>query len=184
MPETNELCRINNQQTATNLRISFLPLFFLVLPLLEIAGFVIVGQEIGALATIGLVILSSVAGVALLRHQGTGTVNRVRATIEAGEDPSRQMASSAMSVIAAILLILPGFITSTIGLLILLPPVRALFWKQLGHHVIVTSPFGASGPRHGKDSHTIDLDSEDFSRNTPPGGQPDKNSPWRHISDD
>ncbi|TIV96501.1 MAG: membrane protein FxsA, partial [Mesorhizobium sp.] len=61
------------------MRISFIPLFLLLLPLLEIAGFVVVGREIGALATVGLVILSSVAGSLLLRHQGFGVMTRVRA---------------------------------------------------------------------------------------------------------
>jgi len=61
------------------LRISLLPLFLLALPLLEIAGFVIVGREVGALATVGLVLASSIAGVLLLRHQGFGVMARVRA---------------------------------------------------------------------------------------------------------
>ena len=61
-----------------DLRISFLPLFLLALPLLEIAGFVIVGREVGALATVGLVLASGIAGVLLLRHQGFGVMARVR----------------------------------------------------------------------------------------------------------
>ncbi|RUU59242.1 membrane protein FxsA, partial [Mesorhizobium sp. M7A.T.Ca.TU.009.01.1.1] len=54
------------------MRISLLPFFLLALPLLEIAGFVIVGREVGALATVGLVLASSIAGVLLLRYQGFG----------------------------------------------------------------------------------------------------------------
>ena len=84
------------------MRISLLPLFLLLLPLLEIAGFVIVGREVGALATVGLVILSSVVGSLLLRHQGFGVMARVRAEMDAGRDPSRQLAHGAMIVLAAI----------------------------------------------------------------------------------
>ncbi|RUV77331.1 membrane protein FxsA, partial [Mesorhizobium sp. M5C.F.Ca.IN.020.14.1.1] len=52
------------------MRISLLPLFILALPLLEIAGFVVVGRQVGALATVGLVLASSIAGALLLRYQG------------------------------------------------------------------------------------------------------------------
>ncbi|TGT35721.1 membrane protein FxsA, partial [Mesorhizobium sp. M4B.F.Ca.ET.169.01.1.1] len=78
------------------MRLSLFPLFLLLLPLAEIAGFVVVGREIGALATVGLVILSSVAGSLLLRHQGFGVMTRVRAEMDAGHDPSRQLAHGAM----------------------------------------------------------------------------------------
>ncbi|TIN60241.1 MAG: membrane protein FxsA, partial [Mesorhizobium sp.] len=60
------------------MRISLLPFFLLALPLLEIAGFVIVGREVGALATVGLVLASSIAGVLLLRYQGFGVMARIR----------------------------------------------------------------------------------------------------------
>jgi UPF0716 protein FxsA len=112
VPEANDAEGVNDQKTVTNLRVSFLPVFLLLLPLLEIAGFVVVGKQIGALATVGLVMLSTVAGSALLRHQGLGAMNRARAAMDAGKDPSLQLANSAMAVVAAILLIVPGFITS------------------------------------------------------------------------
>lgn len=184
MPAANDAKGINDQQTVTNLRVSLLPLFFLLLPLLEIAGFVVVGKQIGALATVGLVMLSTVAGSILLRHQGLGAMNRVRAAVDAGENPSLQLANSAMAVVAAILLIVPGFITSAIGLLILLPPVRALFWKLFGRRVVFTSQFGTAGFRRPGDSRTIDLDSEDFHRDGRGNGRPDENSPWRRLPED
>ena len=55
-------------------RRAILPFFLLALPLIEIAGFALVGREIGVLATIGLVLLSSIAGSVLLRIQGFGVV--------------------------------------------------------------------------------------------------------------
>ncbi|TIT49164.1 MAG: membrane protein FxsA, partial [Mesorhizobium sp.] len=102
------------------MRISLLPFFLLALPLLEIAGFVVVGREVGALATVGLV-----------RHQGFGVMARIRAEMAAGHDPSRQLAHGAMIVVAAVLLIIPGFITDIIGLLLFLPPVRDFAWSRL-----------------------------------------------------
>lgn len=164
------------------MRISPLPLFFLALPFLEIAGFVIVGRQIGALATVGLVLASTIAGAMLLRHQGFGVMRRVRAEVAAKRDPSRQLAHGAMLVLAAILLIIPGFLTDIFALLLLLPPVREFAWTALKGRVVVAGMdrFGG-GFRRGNDARTIDLDDDDFSRE---GRNPDPNSPWRRLKDD
>lgn len=156
------------------MRISFLPFFLLALPLLEIAGFVVVGRQIGALATVGLVLASAIAGSLLLRHQGLGAMARARAEVEAGRDPSRQLAHGAMIVLAAILLIVPGFLTDIVGLLLFLPPVRDLAWRVLKSRITDVSSFGMRRQRE----RTIDLDAEDFSR------RPNPDSPWRRLTDD
>lgn len=159
------------------MRISPFPLLILALPLLEIAGFVVVGRQIGALATVALVIASSIAGGLLLRHQGFGVMARVRGEIDAGRDPSGQLAHGAMIVVAAVLLMVPGFITDIAGLLLFLPPVRDLAWRFLKKRVVVATDFGAgfTARRRGR---TIDLEAEDFSR------RPDPDSPWRRLDDD
>ncbi|WP_328824826.1 FxsA family protein [Mesorhizobium neociceri] len=165
------------------MRISFLPLFLLALPLLEIAGFVIVGREVGALATVGLVLASSIAGVLLLRHQGFGVMARVRAEMAGGGDPSRQLAHGAMIVVAAILLIIPGFITDIIGLLLFLPPVRDLAWRRLKGRIVVATDFTGSFRGRSRDK-VIDLDDGDYSREDDFKRGPDHNSPWRRLKDD
>ncbi|MEJ6784163.1 FxsA family protein [Aminobacter sp. Piv2-1] len=156
-----------------------LPLLILALPLLEIAGFVVVGSEIGVLPTIGLVLLSAVVGSVLLRVQGFGVMTRIRNELDAGRDPSKELANGAMIVLAGILLLLPGFITDIIGILLFLPPVRELAWRFLRKRVHFATDFGGfarrGGPTSGK---TIDLDEGDFSR------QPNPNSPWRSIGDE
>ncbi|WP_269933176.1 FxsA family protein [Aminobacter sp. HY435] len=157
-----------------------LPLLLLALPLLEIAGFVVVGSEIGVLATIGLVLLSAVAGSILLRVQGFGAMNRARAEIDAGRDPSRELANGAMIAVAGILLVIPGFISDIVGILLFLPPVRALAWRYLSKRITFATDFRGFS-RHGgpgPGGKTIDLDEDDFSR------QPDPNSPWRSLPDD
>jgi UPF0716 protein FxsA len=163
-------------------RISPLPLLLLALPLLEIAGFVVVGRQIGALATVGLVIASTVAGSMLLRHQGFGVMRRVQAELDAGHDPSRQLAHGALVFLAALLLIIPGFITDIAALLLLLPPVRDLAWRAVGRRIAVFghfSGFGRSGDfRERRRDATIELDEGDFSRT---GAKPD--SPWRRLDD-
>jgi UPF0716 protein FxsA len=163
------------------LRISTLPFFFLALPLLEIAGFVIVGKQIGALATVVLVLASTVAGSMLLRHQGFGVMAKVRAEMDAGRDPSRQLAHGAMIVLAAVLLIVPGFITDILALLLLLPPVRDFAWRHLKSRVVVAGNFGMGGFGSRERGKTIDLDDDDYSRT---GGKRDPNSPWRRLGDE
>ncbi|WP_352626710.1 FxsA family protein [Mesorhizobium sp. M0187] len=166
------------------MRISFLPLFLLALPLLEIVGFVIVGREVGALATVGLVLASGIAGVLLLRHQGFGVMARVRAEMAGGGDPSRQLAHGAMIVVAAVLLIIPGFITDIIGLLLFLPPVRDLAWRRLKGRIVVATDFTAGGFRGRSRDKVIDLDDGDYSREDDFNRGPDHNSPWRRLKDD
>ena len=166
------------------MRISFLPLFLLALPLLEIAGFVVVGRQVGALATVGLVLASGVAGVLLLRHQGFGVMTRVRAEMDAGRDPSHQLAHGAMIVVAAILLIIPGFITDIIGLLLFLPPVRDLAWRGLKGRIVVATNFTSGGFRGRSRDKVIDLGDGDYSREDDFKRGSDHNSPWRRLKDD
>jgi len=175
--------RENTETIGQDLRISLLPLFLLALPLLEIAGFVVVGRQVGALATVGLVLASSIAGSLLLRHQGFGVMTRVRAEMDAGRDPSSQLAHGAMIVLAAILLIIPGFITDILAILLLLPPVRELAWRMLKSRIVLATSFsgGFQARPRGK---TIDLDDSDYSRADDYKRGPDHNSPWRRLKDD
>jgi len=160
------------------LRIATLPFFLLALPLLEIAGFVVVGRQIGALATVGLVLASSIGGAMLLRHQGFGVMRRVSQEIDAGRDPSRQLAHGVMIVLAAMLLIVPGFITDIAALLLLLPPVRDFAWRFVKGRVSVMTSFSTAGfSRHDR-GPTIDLGDDDYSR------EPDPDSPWRRLGKD
>lgn len=150
----------------------------LALPLLEIAGFVVVGKQIGALATVALVLASTIAGGMLLRRQGFSTMVNARAEIEAGRDPSRPLAHGAMKIFSALLLMVPGFITSIIGLVFLVPAVRDFAWRFLKSRVSVVSSFGEGDFRPGRREKTIDLDADDFSRRSNP------DSPWRRLKDE
>ncbi len=144
----------------------------LAFPFLEIAGFIVVGRQIGVLPTIGLILLAIVAGVLLLRAQGSGIVTRIRAAAAEGTVPGRDLAHGAMIMLAGVLLVIPGFISDIIGLLLFIPPVRSLIWRLIGRHIsIVTSfdPRGFTARRAGGDGRTIDLGEEEFSRGTPPG---------------
>lgn len=167
-------CRRGVRKPAKALPVPFVLLILFGLPLLEIATFVAVGSKIGVLWTIALVVLASIAGSILLRIQGFGAVNRIRKEMYAGRDPGRELAHGAMIMLAGILLVIPGFVTDLIGLLLFIPPVRDLAWTFLRKRVAVTS-FGSGfgGFRRSHGGPTIDLDAEDFSRASDP------KSPWR-----
>jgi UPF0716 protein FxsA len=150
------------------------------LPLLEIATFVVVGSEIGVLWTIALVVLSSIAGSILLRVQGFGALARIRRELDAGRDPGRELAHGAMIMLAGILLLIPGFVTDILGLLLFVPPIRELAWRFLKRRMVVVSSFGSGFGgfrRETRDGKTIDLDEEEFHRT------PNPKSPWRIGAD-
>lgn len=162
------------------MRFSPLTLILLVLPLAEIASFVIVGREIGVLATIGLVFLSGFVGMFLLRHQGFGVMGRIRAEIEAGRDPGRELAHGLMILLAGILLLIPGFVTDIAGILLFIPPVREFAWRMIRQRVDFRTDFRMAGAgfRRSRGAPTIDLDKDDYSRTS------NSSSPWRQIEDD
>ena len=154
---------------------SLVPLFVLALPFLEIAGFIIVGSKIGVLATLGLIILSIFVGVFLLRFQGLGLIQRIREETAAGRTPKRELVHGVMLVFAAFLLIIPGFITDIIGLLLFIPAVRDFGWRCISARVVVVESGrhrrGRPDTSRVKD-RVIELDPEDYS------SKPDPDSPW------
>ena len=160
------------------MRFSFLPLSLLLLPFAEIAGFILVGKAIGVWATLALVVLTSVLGAVLLRVQGFGLLNKIAAESQSGRDPSRQLVHGAMIVVAALLLLLPGFITDAIGLLLFIPFVRDIAWRLLSRRMVIVGSatrFTAgfqSGRQSPKSGPVVDLDEDDFHRD------PDPSSPW------
>lgn len=112
-------------------------LMLLVVPLIEIFLFIQVGGEIGAWPTIGIVILTAVVGTVMLRRQGLAALRGVQSRLAAGEDPGRLLADGAMILVAGVLLLTPGFLTDTIGLLLLVPAVRAWLWRRLAPRLVV-----------------------------------------------
>lgn len=152
-----------------------LPFLLLAVPLTEIAVFVLVGSQIGVLPTIALVVLTAVTGAALLRHQGIATLMRIRTEVDAGRVPGRELVNGVMILAAGILLLTPGFVTDTIGLLLFVPPVRDFLWNAVGRRVVVVRPAatGRSGGARSGGGPVIDLGDEEFRR------EPKPDSPWR-----
>lgn len=136
----------------------FLFLLFLIMPILEMYVLIEVGGWIGAWPTIGLVALTAVIGVALLRQQGFSTLMRGRQRLDAGELPAREMLEGLMLAVGGALLLTPGFVTDGIGFLLLLPPTRWMLVRLLLRRGMVSvagasfrgaggaNGFGAGGP--------------------------------------
>lgn len=146
----------------------FFALGLLALPIIEIALFIKVGQAIGLLPTLALVIGAALLGGLLLRQQGLSVLGQLRSNIDAGRLPGRTIADAMMLGLAALLLILPGFLTDVLALALLLPPVRGWIYSSLASRVTVvettTSYRRAPDPRDGQltPPGTIDLDDDDY----------------------
>ena len=106
-------------------------LALLALPFLEIAAFIKVGELIGAWPTIELTLLASVAGVLLLRWQGLATLARAREAALADRPPLDELLDGLAILLAGALLIVPGFITDALGLLLFVPPIRRLLRRRI-----------------------------------------------------
>ena len=108
----------------------WLVLCLIVLPLLEIFVMIKVGAVIGAWATVGWLIVAAFAGVILIRMQGLITWRNVIAALARGQLPAAELIEGVVALIAGVLLFIPGFISDTIAILCLLPPVRrwAVLW--------------------------------------------------------
>ena len=111
----------------TRTRVKIFPIFiaiFLIVPILEIYLLIQVGSVIGALPTIGLVVLTAVIGAALLRMQGLITYTRFNQALSEGRVPAAEIMEGIALLIGGALLLTPGFFTDAVGFLCLLPLSR------------------------------------------------------------
>ena len=97
---------------------------FIIVPIVEIALFLSVGERIGIPATLAVVVVTAVVGAALVSRQGRGTMDRVRRQATSGRFPGVELAHGAMILVAGALLLTPGFLTDVVGFSLLVPRVR------------------------------------------------------------
>ncbi|MGE5517599.1 MAG: FxsA family protein [Bacteroidota bacterium] len=119
------------------------------LPVIEIALFIKSAQWIGLLPTIVVAIGAGALGLALVRRQGFDLLLRVRAQYERGEVPVAEVFDGLCLAVAGALLVLPGFFSDVIAILLMLPPVRAALRLALVAHMTAARPEGAAkaGPQ-------------------------------------
>ncbi|MEQ8357452.1 MAG: FxsA family protein [Kiloniellaceae bacterium] len=154
---------------------------FIGLPLLEIAVFIQVGGAIGVWPTIAATVATAVAGSLLLRAQGLAALTRARLQMDRGQLPAREMFEGVCLVLAGALLLVPGFVTDVIGLLLFVPPFRELLRLLIARHLAAKaargearvyvdgvevgpdgSPKGPRGRPDGSGGTVIDGDFEDL----------------------
>lgn len=147
----------------------FIAILILLLPLIEIAGFVIVGRQIGLLATLLLVIASAVIGMAILRRQGFQALSKLRQQNLPRDLPAEKFFDTAMVLLAGLLLIVPGFFTDIIAILVLVPFVRTFIARRLAARAVVVNFEASADPRGSRPQQprTIDLDTDDYNRDEP-----------------
>ena len=112
-------------------RFPLMLLIFLGVPLAEIVLLIQVGGRIGAAVTVGIVIVTAVVGTALVRRQGIAVIARAQQAVAQGRVPARELADGVLILIAGAFLLTPGFLTDTVGFLLLLPPVRSLIRRGM-----------------------------------------------------
>jgi UPF0716 protein FxsA len=136
---------------------------FILIPLIEIFLFIKVGASIGAFNTILLILATAIIGVALLRHQGLSTLQKVQAQMQQGEFPAIGMIEGFMLFVAGALLLTPGFFTDAIGFILLIPPLRKVFalWilERSGWIVQIRTP-----PSQGRGSGPTNFIEGDYDR--------------------
>jgi UPF0716 protein FxsA len=144
-------------------------LVFIVVPIAELYVIIQVGQAIGALPTIAILLADSIIGSMLLRAQGMRAWRRFNEAMAAGRLPAREVFDGALVIFGGAFLITPGFLTDVIGLLLLIPPtravVRALITRVFARRFVVSAvgTAGAAGARaarrrraNGNGSYDVD----------------------------
>ncbi len=150
-------------------------LLFLAIPAAEIFLFIKVGGHIGAWPTIAMIFATALIGGTILRFQGRQMIMRAREQVAKRELPVTEIAHGAVLVLAALLLLTPGFITDALGTLLLIPMLRSLILgfllvairaRMRGDSAQAGPPGGAAGGR------VIDGEFEDISDSDGPRDPP------------
>ena len=108
-------------------------LLIISIPVIEIYLFIKVGSQIGAFNTISLIFITAILGVVYARYEGFNTLKSGMSQIIKNEMPVYEIISGAALAFAALLLILPGFATDFLGLLVIFPPTRKLILKKVSN---------------------------------------------------
>ena len=163
--------------------VRIMPIIFLIVPILEIAVFVLVGQQIGLGLTLLLILVTAIIGVYLLRRQGFELLEQIREDVNAGRVPAAAMAHGVLVLVAGVLLLTPGFVTDSIGFLLFVPGVRNWVWRVVAPMFFSRlsgswsrwpgSIDGGAGGSPTRDGSVIDLTAD------PKSDQTDRNDPAR-----
>ena len=139
-----------------------LVLLFIAVPIAELAVILEVGQAIGVWWTIALLVADSILGSILMRMQGRAAWRRFNETVQAGRAPAREVLDGALVIFGGALLLTPGFLTDILGLILLVPPsravVRAVLRRRLAHRMVISATGRRARPRYDVEGTAVDTD--------------------------
>lgn len=153
---------------------------FIVVPLLEIFAFIEVGSVVGALPTLGLIVLTAVVGALLVRWQGLKVILDARESLARDELPVAAAVHGGLLLLAGLLLLTPGFVTDTAGFLLLVPGIRSLvatrIWRWLEVRTKIRAR-SASAPGRRRPA-VIEGEAVEVRRDAKPHDPGRETSPW------
>jgi UPF0716 protein FxsA len=146
----------------------FLIVLFIVVPIAELYVIIQVGEAIGLWPTLALLLADALLGSFLLKHQGRGAWRRFNEALAQRRFPGKEVVDGLLIVVGGTLLLAPGFLTDIVGLLLLIPPTRAIVRGLLrrftiGRFTVVGMPGGGQfgsprGPGEQGPSRDYDFD--------------------------
>ena len=147
----------------------YLVALFILLPWLEALLLFRLGGILGFPATLGVILFTGVVGASLARQQGVKAVQRIKTAVEAGRMPATEVVDGVLILAAGLLLITPGFISDSVGFLLLIAPARgffrraliAYFKRQITIKTSASIPFEQRSPQQPQrppDSDVIDVE--------------------------
>jgi len=128
---------------------------FIGVPLLEIYVLVQVGQVIGAWWTILLLVLDSILGTMLIRHEGARAWRALREAIGSGRMPARELTDAALILVGGTLMLAPGFVTDAFGVLLIAPVTRPVFRRLLSALVARRVVLDVTRPGRGPEGPVV-----------------------------
>jgi UPF0716 protein FxsA len=149
-------------------------LLLIAVPIIEIGVAIWVASAIGWWNTIGLLVLLSIIGIWVVKRQGLGILATLQRSAQQREVPTKELMDRFMKAVGGVLLVIPGFVTAAIGMLLFLPPVRSLIRGAAGKRVQTTMATGrwAYGTVRDVTSREVRPDASGSPPSTPPSGPP------------
>ncbi len=149
-------------------------LLFILVPAGEIAVLIKVGGVIGVGWTLVLILATAFLGSALIRRQGLGLIAKARREVDQGRPPVREAFSGLCLVVGGLMLLTPGFITDTLGFILLLPPVQNALRRRLTRNIEVRTARQSGSPAEARprviegEFETVDDDPPKAGADLPP----------------
>jgi len=135
---------------------------FALVALAEMFTFFWVGSRIGFGWALAIALVTAIVGSVLVKRSGLSVIRRVRAKFDGGEIPGRELADAAAILVAGAFLISPGFITDTLGFLLLVPPVREFAYRRVMRRFSGRVSVFTAGTRGRREPEIIDVDADEL----------------------